>query len=107
MSSTTTTTPVIGATIFDADKPNGGTYRTVIADPTEAYVLDDGEFLIASYHGYITIGRMTGRTRRIFGDQCPTIERYEVETFATADGVIMGRKADRIPGISAVRSTNV
>ena len=57
----------------------------------------------------VTIGRVTGRTRKFFRIDCPTIERYEVETYATdsthrlGEGVVMGRKADRISGTYAIR----
>ena len=51
---------------------------------------------------------MTGKTRNFFrGVHCPTMIRYEVETYATEDGVIMGRKGDRISGTSAVRPEQV
>jgi hypothetical protein len=97
----------IGAIVFDAARPNAPqAHRTVADDPSESYDLEPGEFLILSYAGYVTIGRPTGRTRRIYNDNCPTIERYEVETYAAADGTIRGRKGDRIAGTSATRSFN-
>ena len=95
----TATNARIGSVVFDAANPNGnGAYRTVAADPTQAFTLDDGEFLIVSHNGYTTIGRLTGRTRRCWGIACPTIERYEVETYATVEGVILGRRGD--PSVS-------
>lgn len=106
---TTHTIPVrIGATVFESDRPNNSPYRTVMADGSGAYDLDEGEFLVVSYHGYHTIGRLTGRTRRFWNrHDCPTIERFEIETYADADGVIRGRKSDRIAGTCAVRSENL
>jgi hypothetical protein len=98
----TATTATIGATVWLSED----TYNTckVIADRWEAYELPEGGMLLESWNGYITIGVLTGRTRRFFGNiVCPTIDRYEVETFATADGVIMGRMGDRIAGTSAIR----
>ena len=97
----------IGSVVFDPANLNGnGAYRTVVADDQAIRLLAD-EFLILSYAGYLTIGRLTGRTRRCWGIDCPTIERFEVTTFADSDGVIWGDRGDRIPGTSAIRPENV
>lgn len=106
---TTHTIPVrIGATVFESDRPNNSPYRKVEADRYEAYDLDEGEFLVVSSLGYHTIGRLTGRTRRFWQwHDCPTIERFEIETYADADGVIRGRKSDRIAGTCAIRPENL
>jgi hypothetical protein len=94
-------TPKIGSTVFYPEANNQ--LRKVVGDPWEAYRLEEGEFLLESYQGYMTIGRLTGRTRQIFGIACPTIERFEVETYADDKGVILGRRGDKIPGTLAVR----
>lgn len=107
---TTTTANIeaeIGATVWSVDDKNQR--RSVVADLFDAYDLADGEFLIRAWTGYVTIGRFTGRTRKFFRIDCPTIERYEIETYATdsthrhGEGVVMGRKADRISGTYAIR----
>ena len=107
---TTTTANIkaeIGATVWSTDDVNQK--RTVVADQFDAYDLADDEFLIRAWTGHVTIGRFTGRTRKFFRINCPTIERYRVETFATdsthrhGEGVVMGRKADRFPGTYAIR----
>ena len=92
-----------GAIVWNSDDTRNT--RTVIADRWEAYDLADGEMLVESWNGYLTIAVLTGSTRRFFSDRlaCPTFIRYEIETYATADGVIMGRKGDRIAGTSACR----
>lgn len=105
MTNIETATVRAGATIWSSDDPR--TIRTVTADPYEAYRLDAGEFLVTSWNGYITIGRLTGRTRRFWGIDCPTIERFEIDTVATADGAIIGVKGTPIAGTYAVRSENV
>lgn len=116
-SMTTTTVPTnhtaagirIGSVVFNAADPNRNhesAYRSVCADP--AYIkLQADEFCILSYAGYLTIGRLTGRTRKCWGIDCPTIERFEVTTFADSDGVIWGDRGDRIPGTSDIRPENV
>lgn len=82
--------------------------RHVVQDRYDAYDLDPGEFLVESYHGYIAIARLTGRTRRFFGIDCPTIERFEVETYAAADGTIRGRKGQhRLGPTMATRPENL
>lgn len=45
----------------------------------------------------------TGRTARIFGLDCPTVERFEIDTVATTGGAIMAQVGARIPGTFAVR----
>jgi len=95
----------LGASLFNPAEP-AGLFRTVIGDPFEAYRLADDEFLIETHHGYRTVGRLTGRTRKVFGLNCPTIERFEIETYAE-NGVILGRKSDKIIGTLAVRPENV
>jgi len=95
----------LGATVFNPS-PWNSVLRHVVGDPFEAYRLADDEFLIETHHGYRTIGRLTGRTRKVFGLDCPTIERFEIETYAE-NGVILGRKSDKIIGTLAVRPENV
>ena len=96
----------IGATVWNTD--DTANTRRIIGDRWEAYSLEANEVLVESYSGHITIGVMTGKTRNFFrGVHCPTMIRYEVETYATEDGVIMGRKGDRISGTSAVRPEQV
>lgn len=99
---TTHATATPGATVWLSDD----TYNTrkVIADHREEYDLPEGAMLIESWNGYRTVGCFTGRTRRFFRNVvCPTIYRYDIETFVTPGGVIMGRIGDRIPGTSAMR----
>jgi len=75
----------------------------VIADTHGAYVLGAGEFLIKTYTGLIFIAAFTGRTRQFFGLACPTAVRYDIDTIATADGVILGVKGQKIAGTVAIR----
>jgi hypothetical protein len=101
MSSTTKPRP--DSLIFDPATPNISARKVTDTNPGDAIKLEDGEFLVKSHSGYITIGRLTGRTRRIFNMDCPTIERYEIETIADTDGVIWGVKGERISGTLACR----
>jgi hypothetical protein len=95
----------IGTTVWETDDPTK--IRVVVGDPWEAYRLNPGEFLLESWNGYRTIGRLTGRTRIFWGIACPTIERFAIETYADADGVILGRTAEPIAGTLAVRPEHV
>ena len=96
-----TPTAAVGATVWLTDDVYNT--RTVIADRWQAYGLAAGEMLVESHNGYITIGVWTGNTRKFWGVDCPTIARFEVDTFADIDGVLMGRKGVRIAGTSAIR----
>lgn len=102
-----TSAPLIktGALIFRCNEPS--VTRTIV--PTESW--DDVPgfdwFVTEDAIGYRTYNVFTGRTRKFWGMDCPTIERWEVETFATEDGVIMGRPLRRLPGTWATRPENV
>ena len=106
METTTTTSgpigPVhLGATVWETG--NTARFRSVIADAWQAYDLEPGDFLMQTWHGAITIGTFTGSSRKFWGVDCPTLRRYDVETYATDGGQIRGRKGERIAGTSAVR----
>lgn len=92
--------PAIGSTVWLVEDVTN--HRKVSEDTYGAFELAEGEFLLKSYHGYCTIGRLTGRTRQFWGIDCPTVERFEVDTFVR-DGVILGRAGERIAGTSAMR----
>ena len=104
----TTTKPATvrtGSIVFNSAGASNGYH---VATTPQEIQLAPGEFVISNRWGYRTIGRLTGRTRRHFGLDCPTIDRFEVETFADEDGVIWGRRSDeRIPGPAATRPENV
>ena len=84
-----------------------------------AYIPDADQFLINTGTSidfpYITFGALTGRTRRMWGMDMPTIERYEVLTVVRdiemPDGTvrpsIMGVPGDRITGTFVTRPENV
>lgn len=103
----TTTKPRPDTLIFDPATPNISARKVTDINPGDAISLEDGEFLVKSHNGYTTIGRLTGRTRHIFNVDCPTIERFEIETIADTDGVIWGVKGDRIPGTLACRPETI
>lgn len=103
MTTTTRITPKLGSIVFfTADT---ACIRRVGFD--QAIRLEEGEFLVTSYLGYNTIGRMTGRTRKFFrGLACPTIERFDIDT-VVIDGAIWGVRGDRLPGTFATRPENI
>jgi hypothetical protein len=73
----------------------------------QGYVLGEGEFLLATWNGWHTIARPTGRTRKFWHVACPTYVRYEVETVADEAGVIWGVAGERLPGTVAVHPSHV
>lgn len=96
------TTPLNGSTVWSCDDTTE--IRNVII--AREIRLDDGEFVVESYHGYRTIGRLTGRTRQFFGMACPTIERFEIDT-VVIDDAIWGVRGARIAGTYAIRPERV
>ena len=69
--------------------------------PDQEICLEDGEFQINGPNGIRRIGRLTGRTRRIRGINCPTINLYDIDTVVEMVGempVIIGRAGDKLPG---------
>jgi len=101
--STPTTSPVaIGALIFRCN--DTGTTRRIV--PAESWDdIPDGWFVTEDAVGYRTYARFTGRTRKFWGLDCPTIDRYDIETIATPDGVIMGVPGERLAGRAATWAT--
>lgn len=96
----TAAAPRPGATVWDTSDP--ATIRRVV--PTPQYLdIPEDMFVMESYHDYITLGRMTGRTRQFWSIACPTFERFEVETVAKEDGSIWGVPGEKIPGTWAIR----
>jgi methyl coenzyme M reductase gamma subunit len=95
---TTTNTPAINATVWDA---NDTTRTRTVAIANDVRLADD-EFIIECRYGYRTIGVLTGRTRKFFGIDCPTIERYEIET-TVIDDAIWGVRGAKVPGTFATR----
>ena len=71
-------------------------------DSFDAYLTSPPEFLIENRIGEIYIARLTGRTIRQYGMDCPTIERFAVRTIAI-DGVLYGTRDGLIDGLLAVR----
>jgi|GEM_PF-3174261 len=92
-----------GSTVWMTDDVHN--FRNVIKTPQEIKHGDD-EFVICSFLGYRTIGRLTGRTRRFFGCACPTIERFEIDT-VVIDGALWGVKGERIAGTVAVHPERI
>lgn len=74
--------------------------RTVVDTPQELRPEDD-MFVLECRFGTWTFGRMTGRTRKFYGMDCPTIERFEVDT-VVIDGAIWGTPGASIPGTFAI-----
>lgn len=79
---------------------------TVLPETTamvQGYVLDQGWLVLESWTGYRTIAVPTGRTRKFWGVDCPTFDRYDIDT-VVRNGIIYGvRSAHRYHGTVAVR----
>lgn len=84
--------------------------RNVVATPTEL-LPDPGMFVMVSFTGYRTFGRLTGRTTQRWGMIVPTVERYDIETVVIEreDGVsaIYGIPGKRLKGTFVTRPENV
>lgn len=104
---TATSSPVaIGATLVHAD---GRRTVTVIAPPVEGGYLvqagrlrsfgaTDGYFLVQwEYTGLMRFARLTGSTRRQYGQDLPTIDLFAIET-TVVNGAIVGTVGKRLPG---------
>jgi hypothetical protein len=88
-----------GATVWQTDD----TARTARVAHDTAIILADNEVLIRYYNtGYQFIGRYTGRTRRYWGVDCPTLARYDIDT-VVRDGAIWGVPGAHVPGTWAIR----
>ena len=81
----------------------------IIPTPQELRPAPDMFVMEFDYTGYRCFGRLTGRTRRMFGHDCPTIERIAIETVVDvlpgqvdSDGeqayAIWGDPGHRLPG---------
>lgn len=92
-----------GKLIFNTE--DAGKSTRVIVTPHSADRLPDLAWFVveSDFTGARTYCRATGRTRKCWGIDCPTIERYEIETIADDEGVIWGVPGARIPGIWAGR----
>lgn len=69
--------------------------------PDQEICLESGEFQINGPKGIRRIGRLTGRTRRIRGLDCPTINVYDIDTVVEMVGdqpILIGRAGDKLPG---------
>jgi hypothetical protein len=92
--------PRIGVTAFNAAaRPDR--FRKVIQAPQEL-VVPEGFFVMEDAIGFRTFGKMTGRTRKIWGQDCPTIQRFSIDT-VVIDGAIWGVVGVALTGRFAVR----
>jgi len=102
MTTTQATTVRINSTVWSTTDPNRT--QTVILCPEIKLV--EPEFVIECRLGSRTIGVLTGRTRRIWGMDCPTIQRYQIDT-VVIDGAIWGVRGEPIKGTFAVNPAQV
>lgn len=69
----------------------------------QAIILEDGEFLVRFLNtGAQFIARFNDRTRVFFGIDCPTFDRFTIDT-VVRDGALWGVRGERIAGTWAVR----
>lgn len=84
--------------------------RNVVATPSEL-LPDPGMFVLVSYNGLRSFGKLTGRTTTRWAMTVPTVERFDVETVVIEreDGVsaIYGIPGKRIAGTFVTRPENV
>jgi hypothetical protein len=94
----------VSTLIFDTTKPN----RThdVVPNLYDTFVLEPGQFVACSRIGVYSICELTGRTRKFFGLDCPTVHRFEVDTVVMA-GAIVGVPGRLQAGTFATRPENV
>ena len=97
------------AQIFQPADPNG-LHLTVV--PIDSwFIVPRDWFVVESPLGTLSFCRFTGRTRRMWGIDFPTVERFTIETVVRtrADGVdaIFGVAGDRIPGMWAMHPNAV
>ncbi len=102
MTTAQATTVSINSTVWPTTDPNNT--QTVIL--CQEIKLVAPEFVIGCRLGTRTIGVLTGRTRRIWGMDCPTIKRYQIDT-VVIDGAIWGVRGDPISGTFAVNPARV
>lgn len=98
---TSTQTLKANAMLFRTD--NDTITYTVFRDVHGAYLTEGELFLIESAVGEIYMARFTGRTCQRYGLNCPTVERYEIETVADKNGVLFGARGAKVAGTLAVR----
>jgi hypothetical protein len=101
---TTALTP--RTSVFSADNPR----RLAIVVDAPEIRLADGEFVIECDMGhgmvYRTIGRLTGRTRRLWRTAHPTIQRFAIDT-VVIDDAIWGVRGAALTGSWAVHPNSV
>lgn len=109
---TPTTTPTVRPGVTVALATDDRRLGRVVTSPTAEGLIPsvDGMFVIntgTSESPYFTFALLTGRTRRMWGMDCPTIERFIVETVVREgdDGsfAIWGVPGDRIAGTFVCR----
>ena len=109
----TTSTITPGKLAVSTTGTRSGTVLTPAACEQFGFVTTPGTFVLntgTSENPWFTFGRLTGRTRRQWGMDMPTIDRFEVETVVlTIDGrpTIMGVPGARIVGTFMTRPENV
>ena len=85
--------------------PTGDSSMTLrLAKPIQYIKRETGFFLtITERTETIYYARLTGRTARKWGFDCPTMELYSVDTTAQGDGSIWGVRGARLAGTWLVR----
>ena len=78
----------------------------VISTPQELRPAPGMFVMLFENTGARCFARLTGRAVTRYGDRCPTIERFAVDT-VVEDGAIVGVPGDRVPGTFYVHPASV
>lgn len=104
MTRTLTTSPVvIDGLVFRCN--DTATTRRIVA-PESWDIVPEGTFVVEDAVGYRTYCVLTGRTRKFWGIDCPTIDRFEITTTVGDLGngpTVIGVPGARMPGTWAIR----
>jgi hypothetical protein len=100
-----------GALIFRCNEPS--VTRTIVRPESWDMLPSADWFVTEDANGYRTYNVFTGRTRKFWGMDCPTVERWEIDTVVvenfrgTGLSSIVGVPLRRMPGTWATRPENV
>lgn len=108
MNSTATTATVkTSRYVFPTDDVNNLNRYLVTETAPSYFKMGDGMFVARFERTQVAyMFEFTGRTRKVWGKDCPTFNRYAVDT-VVIDDAVWGVKGERMAGTYAVNPDNV